>query len=255
MKDNIEAIIGSDDQEATVDELVEQDMDAIQKDLPFEEPVEHPKVGEEGPPVVLSVEKTVSDEGMEWTYDEYASLTDPDKFMGMVGIKDPDAAVVELKKLGVPIEDDEVANVIADDGMYGLMEYLSDKDIGEHNNTRNWSWWGPEVEFLSVQEEGDEAYAPACLFVRLHEGDIDYVMYKLEDYGEEAPWYSARLEATIKTDRGDIMLSCEDDEGYSWNVARDETMTFTPDESVRNEDVDARLDWSQMDEEAQGMEL
>lgn len=150
--------------------------------------------------------------------------------------------------------DAQVGEMSVDDVERIILDHL---DIGTRDNTYNWSWWGPTIVFqllgpASPDKDG-EPYSEGVLIMSMHlGGDVrgNYgaaKAFKLESYAEDAPWYRYRLAVRLQTDRGDIALDAEDDEGYHFYVAEDQTGTWEEGDNVSARDLESQLEWAGLD--------
>lgn len=122
----------------------------------------------------------------------------------------------------------------------GVMEWLSehgDSSQVTSDNTYNWSWWGPTLNFMVVNGQDDASdpmHAECLIFARAHlGGDVrgnygNYSVYLNEEfYNCFHPWH---LVVNMTTSDGKtVTLESEDDEAYRWICVTDETGTLDTD--------------------------
>lgn len=202
-------------------------------------------------PIPQSVEKYVMDRegGGDIDYKEFVFGADPAAIM-------PGTPSMSDAELAVYIR--EYYADYAPDGLEGMSisemaDFLTESDIGIRDNTYNWTWWGPTVNFHLMGPAEEEPYAEGVLLMSLHHGgDVRgnyglYEAFKVESYAEEAPWYRYMFTIYIKTNEGTITLDVEDDEAYYFYVARDETGTWNEGDNISSKDLNEKLNWEDSD--------
>lgn len=148
------------------------------------------------------------------------------------------------------LRDSLVDKMSVDDVERIIIDHL---DIGQRDNSYNWSWWGPTVlsHLLGpASPDGSaEPYEEGAIIVSMHlGGDVrgnygNAKAFKLNSYAEEAPWYRYGLTVYITTDRGEITLDAEDSEAYHFHVHKDETGTWGEGDNITYDDIDKLLEW------------
>ena len=209
---------------------------------------------EEGKPVVQSVTKTIASGSGNTKTPE--SLEASFKMSPSDMMVDPplthEEALAKMRELGFEdAADGYEAEIEADkQSVEELFWYLQDNGVGAADNTYNWNWWGPTVQFRCL---GDDPYKPCLMFFRTHQGgDVrgnygEPEAFYLEDgWGEgEVPWEDWYQIALIVTDQGNIELNSTEMEGWHWSVYKDETGALGGDEadSVSGDELDDKLNW------------
>lgn len=136
-----------------------------------------------------------------------------------------------------------------DAGMDDIYDLIREQGEGISDNTYNWGYWGPVLDFILLGEATEEPYSDGVILVKRHlGGDVrgNYagpVAFRLENYAEEVPWYDVTLYVEIKTNKGTIKLDAENPEAYTFNVYEDETGTFEEGAWIRYDDLTRKLNW------------
>lgn len=134
-------------------------------------------------------------------------------------------------------------------GIEEISDLLWEENIGQSDNTYNWSWWGPVLQFTLLGPAARDPYKDGVILVKRHlggdvRGNYDMaIAIRLESAAEEMPWTDCRLEVGIKTDKGIIHLDAEDDEAYHFVVAQDETGTWNEGDDITYDDLTRELNW------------
>jgi len=217
---------------------------------------------EDSKPVVVAVKKWAmsSSGGQDMDYDTFARAKGSDlpAIFGSAPLTSKQA-IRKLIEMGWdPSEFDEIeaqtdARDLDEDERVDMLQDWADAN-GRSDNTYNWSWWGPTLNFTSVQEpdESGDPWKPAIYFVRAHRGgDVRgnygaYSIFYLKAPGEEAPWYDWRLTVELEmADGSTVLLDAEGDEAYHFYVVEDPTGTFRKDHTVKYDDIMAAFDFEE----------
>lgn len=211
-----------------------------------------------GKPRVVAVEKWVTDSssGMDMPYDRFAFAKGSD-LPAIFGYDELTVAQAISKLVEMGWSPDEFRGIRGssldeDEKLDMLVEWA--RENGKADNTYNWSWWGPTLHIIGVQEpdESGDPWKPELYFARAHlGGDVrgnyskEHIFY-VENPGEDAPWYSWRLTAQLTLDDGSkVILDAEDHEGAYWTVVEDPSGTFRAEQGVRENDLTAAFDWDE----------
>lgn len=202
--------------------------------------------------------------GATMDYDEFIGSPDLTKMFDSE-LLTVEQALAKLQEMGWDLaEIDEVATDSGADENERLNALVSwAQDNGKSDNTYNWSWWGPVLNFTGVQapNESGDPYEPELYFVRTHRGgDVrgnygSYAILYVESPGEQAPWYAWTLTAELalrrdplgrkrnKDDGNEVILDSEGAEAYHWIVERDPSGTFEGGQSVTSDDLESAFEW------------
>jgi len=185
---------------------------------------------------------------------QFQEITSDEFFGGSpLGLTDLIEVVNNDLGLGITLEEtieiaEDPENVNTEDVLNYILDHKSELAAGgggsSHDNTLNWSWFGPTIDFHSFYAlpEGGRLF-----FVRWHAGGdprYNYLNYEAFFVGEydADPFQSNRLEREIETDHGQIYLIAEDAEGYSWEVGSDEE-GLLKNGYLTNDDLEKVLDF------------
>lgn len=127
------------------------------------------------------------------------------------------------------------------DQLRDWLEENADKQV-KSDNTYNWSWWGPTLNFTVVSTDPGDPYSPCIILARAHRGgDVRgnygayHVFYNEQYYNCFYPW---RLVVIMKTSDGqEIVLESEDDEAYRYICRSDDTGTLEQDSTYKRDDI------------------
>jgi hypothetical protein len=201
-------------------------------------------------PVVRSIEKTpMSSSGYTdpGDYEDFVHNPDLEKIFG--GTEMNERALYRYVRKHYPevqlppLSDDPTVDDIED----ALME----ANVGQRDNTYNWSWWGPTLVFQLLGPATDDPYNDGVIIVSPHMGgDVrgnygSAQAFRLETYAEEVPWYDVMLTVSIETDRGRIVADSSDIEAYDWYIHEDETGTWEEGENITGNELESALDWQE----------
>jgi hypothetical protein len=131
-----------------------------------------------------------------------------------------------------------------------ILDFLDDYDWRttslepESDNTFNWMWFGPVLDFQAVTEQ--DYMGSGLYFVRqwLGGNDARGNYGSTEAYyaeGDENPFINWRLHHSITTDHGEILLYSNDSQGFVWGVIQDPTGVLG--DEATSEDVENKLQW------------
>ena len=118
------------------------------------------------------------------------------------------------------------------------------------DNTYNWSYFGPGIEFRIVQHGGESAPGePLLLIAAMHQGGDIRGNYggAVAYYYDEAdllPWHGWKLVTELVTDGGKVLFESADMEGYDLWCSMDQTGTLEDNRSYGPDEVEAAFDFS-----------
>ena len=202
---------------------------------------------------IIKIDKIVSDyqSGNEWFLQDYPSsyrstnFADLDEWdVNEVNLQQAKVLANELTDYEYEIEIEEAKD------FFELQDALEESPEYKRDNSYNQSWWGGVIDF-GVLAEGD--FDRALCLVRFHiGGDVrgnytDIKAFEMDSYLEDFPMYRDRLTYIIKTDKGTIILDSDDWEGYSFNVAEDETGTFEDGDFIKLDELEDYFDTDDVD--------
>jgi hypothetical protein len=237
--------------EASIDEILGAAQQTLwpAKDVP---PERNPGYFSDEEPKVIRVSKQALDNssGGGMDYDDFQQAS-AEEVMGKEALEEFEV-LAKLQELGISMEgfrmDEETT--VSD-----IVEFLNGDDVGRWDNTYNWGWWGPTMNFGEVTgpDSPSDPYEPGILFCRMHRGgDVrgnygPWYAFDMDSFGEsDAPWYRYFLTVNIETNRGSISLMSSDTEGYRFSVSNDETGAFKDEgdsEELTTDEIEDRLDW------------
>ncbi len=188
-------------------------------------------------------------DSMIHTLEDFHNLSDndlPELFGEPVSPEELHAFVLEY--YGVDLtedwaEEDKVEYMTVQD----LADEITKRGIAGGNTTYNWSWWGPDMSFITLGDADAEPYGSGLILVSFGVYSNYRHAIRVESYAEEAPWYDLNLGVQINTNEGEISLYGADSEGYHFDVREDQTGTWEQDQSIDYDDIMKSLNWEDSD--------
>ena len=199
-------------------------------------------------PIIANVMKVAfnNEGGGSVDYDDFVGAKTLTPVFGGLGEKiSMEKTVLLLESWGFDIPSE------AQEDFDELKEYLSqikDERINR-DNTYNWSWWGPTIDFMLIESERDP-YLPYILIAKMHlGGDVRGNYGPLQawkfDKGFASVFHSWTLNVHLVTTRGKkITLDSEDTEAYNFIVVDDKTGLLPKEgDTIKIDELESLFEW------------
>jgi hypothetical protein len=195
----------------------------------------------------VEVKQIVYSQNGEYTLDEYRKLSNKD-LMGFapMSLYDAKNKLFEINDSAIEYEED-IQDIKSVDE---LADFVYENDLGNIENTYNYSWWGGTRQYIIVNNDGDnfDADYPTMVFMSYHRGgDVrgnyeKYEAFNIDDYFyEDFPIMYDRMTVIVEKDGKSITADTEDMEGYDLYINESDFDEFEEGDNTNLDEIGEKL--------------
>jgi len=195
----------------------------------------------------VEVKQIVYSQNGEYTLDEYRKLSNKD-LMGFapMSLYDAKNKLFEINDSAIEYEED-IQDIKSVDE---LADFVYENDLGNIENTYNYSWWGGTRQYIIVNNWDDkfDADSPTMVFMSYHRGgDVrgnyeKYEAFYIDGYFyEDFPILSDRMTVIVEKDGKSMTADTEDMEGYDLYINDSDFDEFEEGDNTNLDEIGEKL--------------